>query len=98
VIGLDRHQRYTQVEDLPHRALGDETVVLNVRTREVHVLNGTGSHIWRLLSSAHSVDQLLVALGAEFGLDPTTAEPEVTAFVGELLEKGLVIRAGGEGS
>lgn len=98
MMGLDRHQPYTRTEGLPHRTLGDETVVLNVQTREVHVLNGTGSLIWSLLDSAHSLTQLMVVLAKDFALDPSAAEPQVAAFLADLLDKGLVTAPTGGGA
>jgi PqqD family protein of HPr-rel-A system len=83
-------ETYRRADELPYRTLGEETVVVNPRTREVHVLNGTGSRIWGLLSPARSLGELVQALEAEFELDPLEAEAEVAAFVGDLLDKGLV--------
>jgi PqqD family protein of HPr-rel-A system len=81
---------YRRAEELPFRALGTETVVVNTRSREVHVLNGTGAHIWNLLASAHSLPQLMEELEAEFDLDAGSAGGEVASFVSDLVDKGLV--------
>ena len=81
---------YRRADELPFRALGPETVVVNTRSREVHVLNGTGAHIWNLLVEARSLAELMEALEAEFELDPAAARPEVASFVADLLDKGLV--------
>jgi PqqD family protein of HPr-rel-A system len=83
-------ETYLRMPELPFRTLGEETVVVNTRTREVHVLNGTGSRIWNLLAPPRTVADLLQALEGEFDLDPATARAEVTAFVGDLVDKGLV--------
>ena len=90
-------ETYRRVEELPFRTLGEETVVVNTRTREVHVLNGTGSRIWNLLSPPLSLTALVRALESEFELDPTGAEGEVAMFMGDLVDKGLVtvLRPGG---
>jgi hypothetical protein len=79
-----------RADGLPFRTLGEETVVVNTRTREVHVLNGTGSRIWTLLSPARSLGDVVAVLEGEFELDPATAAREVAGFVGELVDKGLV--------
>lgn len=83
-------ETYLRADDLPFRTLGEETVVVNTRTREVHVLNGTGSRIWSLLSPARSLADLVHALEGEFELPAETAAREVAAFVGDLVDKGLV--------
>jgi PqqD family protein of HPr-rel-A system len=84
------HETFRRIDDLPFRTLGEETVVVNTRTREVHVLNGTGARIWTLLSPARSLADLVEALEGEFELDPQTAAQEVATFVGDLVDKGLV--------
>jgi PqqD family protein of HPr-rel-A system len=84
------HEAFRRADELPYRTLGEETVVVNTRTREVHVLNGTGSRIWSLLAPARTVADLVSALEGEFELDPATAAEQVRAFVGDLVDKGLV--------
>jgi PqqD family protein of HPr-rel-A system len=86
----DPNQVYRRTEELPFRTLGEETVVVNTRTREVHVLNGTGSRIWTLLAPPRSVADLVQALEGEFDLEAALAKDQVTAFVEELVDKGLV--------
>jgi PqqD family protein of HPr-rel-A system len=81
---------YRRSDELPFRALGAETVVVNTRSREVHVLNGTGAHIWNLLIEGRSLPELMEALETEFALDPAAARPEVASFVADLVDKGLV--------
>jgi|KBSSwiStaDraftv2_1062776.scaffolds.fasta_scaffold4411123_1 hypothetical protein len=81
---------YRRAAELPFRALGTETVVVNTRSREVHVLNGTGAHIWNLLIEDRSLAELLDVLAGEFELDPATAKGEVASFVSDLVDKGLV--------
>ena len=88
--GKETDETFQRADELPFRTLGEETVVGNTRTREVHVLNGTGSRIWTLLSPARSLGDLLRALEGEFELDPVAAAREVAAFVGDLVDKGLV--------
>jgi PqqD family protein of HPr-rel-A system len=83
-------ETYRRADELPFRALGAETVVVNTRSREVHVLNGTGAHIWNLLVEARSLPDLMVALETEFELDAAAARSEVASFVADLVDKGLV--------
>lgn len=84
-------ESYRRADELPSRTLGEETVVVNTRTREVHVLNGTGSRIWSLLAPARTLADLVTALEADFELEATDAQADVAAFVGDLVDKGLVV-------
>src|SRR3954464_9538844 len=81
---------YRRADELPFRALGAETVVVNTRSRDVHVLSGPGAHIWNLLIEARTLTELMAVLESEFDLDPAGAQPEVASFVADLVDKGLV--------
>ena len=48
---------------LPFQKLDEETVVVDPRTREVHLLNETAARIWELLAAPSSVDELAAKLG-----------------------------------
>jgi hypothetical protein len=81
---------YCRTDELPYRTLDGETVVVNPQRREVHVLNGTGSRIWDLLSPARTVADLVRTLQGEFEVDPAEAQAQVATFMGHLVDRGLV--------
>ena len=81
---------------LPYQRLDDEeTIVVDPRSREVHLLNETAARIWELLASARTIEDLTTALVEEY--DGPIAE--VRASVEETLkifsDKGL-LAGGGE--
>jgi hypothetical protein len=78
---------------LPFQRMSDETVVVDPRTREVHLLNETGARIWDLLDTPRSLDDLVRALGEEYDGDPEALRREVTEFVAAMGGKGLVTAA-----
>jgi len=77
---------------LPFRSLDGQTVIVNPRNREVHVLNGTGSDIWRLLERPKTLVELAGALRGDQGFDADDAQilSDIGAFVDELARKGLL--------
>jgi Coenzyme PQQ synthesis protein D (PqqD) len=83
---------YRRKERLPFRRLDAETVIVNPRDREVHVLNGTGSRIWELLETAATVPELIRALEREgkFEVAALALVRDVTSFLEDLARKGLV--------
>ncbi len=85
--------RYQRDGELPFRVLGHEAVLVDPRSREVHVLNETGTRIWELLADGHTIAQLTERLAREFDADPTVLADEVTEFVQSLEVKGLLVRA-----
>jgi len=57
---------YARDPGVPHQKLDEETIVVDPRTREVHLLNETAARIWELLASPRSLDQLAAALADEY--------------------------------
>jgi PqqD family protein of HPr-rel-A system len=80
---------------LPFQRMDEDTIVVDARTREVHLLNETAARIWDLLETPSSVDELAAALAEEYeGASPEELRAEVEAFVGELGGKGLIAPRG----
>jgi PqqD family protein of HPr-rel-A system len=78
---------------LPFQRMDEEAIVVDPRTREVHLLNETGARIWELLGRACTVDELVATLADEYeGAPPEALRREVEAFVSDLGGKGLVAR------
>jgi len=76
---------------LPFQRMDEEAIVVDPRTREVHLFNETGARIWELLETASSVDELCAALAEEYeGAPPEALRGEVESFVSELGGKGLL--------
>jgi len=87
-------ERWRRDAELPFQKLDEETIVLDPRRREVHLLNETAARLWELLAAPQSVDELAATLADEYD----AAEPEVREAVveclGGLTEKGLLIAVG----
>jgi PqqD family protein of HPr-rel-A system len=80
---------------LPFQRMDEEAIVVDPRTREVHLLNETGARIWELLATAASIDELVATLADEYeGASPEALRAEVEAFVEELGGKGLLAARG----
>jgi hypothetical protein len=84
---------YCRRQRLPFRKLDDQTVILNPRGRDVHILNGTGTLIWELLSEGRSAEELVALLNGPRPFDADTLEmaSDVAGFLAELTAKGLVV-------
>jgi PqqD family protein of HPr-rel-A system len=80
---------------LPFQRLDEEAIVVDPRTREVHLLNETGARIWELLEEDSTVDELCEALAEEYeDAAPEALRREVEAFIADLGGKGLVAARG----
>jgi hypothetical protein len=75
--------------------VGEEVVLVDLRTDEVLVLNRTGARIWELVAAGHDRAQVRALVLEEFAVDPPELDREMDRFVGLLGERGLVAPAEG---
>lgn len=75
-------------------AVGDDGAVLLDPHAGVYLgLEGSGALIWAALSrSATSIAELCDAVAADYDVTAEACEPDVRAFVDDLLRRGLVTR------
>jgi threonine dehydratase len=83
---------FARTERLAFRRLDEQTVIVDPRRREVHVLNGTGTAVWELLSQTRTLVDLVAALEHDGSFDAgfETVARDLREFLGELAQKGLV--------
>ena len=80
---------------LPFQRMDEDAIVVDPRTREVHLLNETAARIWELLETATSVGELTELLAEEYeGATPEALRGEVEACLGDLGGKGLLLPRG----
>lgn len=79
--------------DLPHQRLDEDTVVVDPRRREVHLLNETATRVWELLTSPRSMDELVSALIDEYMVPADEVRALVVELVRDLEDKGVLLRA-----
>jgi hypothetical protein len=79
-----------RVSSLPFQKMNDEVLVVDPRTREVHLLNVTATRIWDLLETPHTAAELALALQDEFDAPVEVLRADVEASLTELGAKGLV--------
>jgi len=85
---------YARDPGLPHQKLDEETIVIDPRTREVHLFNDTAGRIWELLASPRSVDDLTAALADEYEAPSDEVRASVEETLGWLRDKGLLAGRG----
>lgn len=84
------------------REVGGETLIVPVSgsvadLESIFVLNEVGSHIWHLLGSPVTVDDLVRAVIAKFDVKADAARADVLAFLDDLSSRRLVDAVEGEG-
>jgi hypothetical protein len=92
--GAGSDGRWRRDAEMPFQKLEEETIVLDPRRREVHLLNESASLIWELLASARSVDELTAALSDEYDAAEGDVREAVVECLDALTTRGLLIADG----
>lgn len=82
MAGEAARARFRPGSDTAVEHLGDEVVLIHLKTDRLFVLNRTGSRIWELLSGGHEVTEIERRVLGEFAV----TRDEVAADVRSLLE------------
>jgi len=85
---------YARDPGVPHQKLDEETIVVDPRSREVHLLNETAARIWELLAAPRSLDELTAALGDEYDAPADEVRGAVQEILATLGDKGLLATGG----
>ena len=73
------------------RLVGDETVLLDLSTGIYFGLDGVGKRIWENVAEGSSAGQISEIIADEYEVDDNRAQADVIEFLGELLERGLLL-------
>jgi hypothetical protein len=79
--------------DLPFQKLEEETIVVDPKRREVHLLNDTAAHVWELLAAPRSLDDLCAAVGEAYDAPAEEVRAAVSELLSGLEGKGLLLAA-----
>ena len=82
--------RLTIPTQVMSRLVGEETVVLDLASGHYFGLDGVGKLIWESISDGQSLADAVDAIVAEYEVDKSQAEADVTAFADQLVERGLL--------
>lgn len=87
---IDTNTTAVRTDGLQSTTVDDDLVVLNLRTNNYISIDRVGRRVWELLEKPTRVGDLIAALAEEFEADPSIVEADVTAFLGELDDEGMV--------
>ena len=85
--------RFTISDDVVHRELEGEAVVLSLGSGMYFGLNPTGTRVWSLIETGASVEEIAATISEEFSHPLAEVRADVDEVIGQLLEKGLVAAA-----
>ncbi len=84
---------YRFAPDIAWRRIGDESVVLNLKSSAYYSLNETAAVLWETLGEGRTPLQAVERLCAEFDEDADAVSRDVEAAVAELLSERLIQRS-----
>jgi hypothetical protein len=76
--------------ELPYQRLEEETIVVDPRTRQVHLLNDTAARVWELLATPQSIEALVAVLGDEYDAPAGELNAAVAELLADFGQKGLL--------
>jgi hypothetical protein len=82
--------RYRIPDDVLHRVVQDDTVILNAATNAYVSLNGSAGRIWELFGAGHSADEVQSMMGDEFDAEADVLATDVANTLQSLLQRGLL--------
>ena len=69
-----------------------EKVMLSIQNGKYYNLGELGGEIWELMKEPISIQELVTTLQSQYDVDQTECEEQVTAFLNQLIEEGLINR------
>lgn len=82
-------------QELATRRVGDDVMVLDLRTSQYFAVGGAGTVILQLLQDRDlSLDDLVTELTARFDVDADRARADAEQFLGRLDDAGLLVTDG----
>jgi len=90
-VNGERTLRFRTSADAVAQRLGDEVVLVHIRTDKIFVLNRTGARVWELLCESLDRSAIQGRLLAEFEVGEVQLAAEIDALLTALTEAGLIL-------
>ena len=82
--------RVTTAPDVMLRIIGDEAVILNLKSELYLGLNPVGTRMWTVLQDAPSIQAAYESLLDEFEVEPERLRQDIDQLLDQMLEQGLI--------
>ncbi len=88
-----RETRITRTTDVIASQMDAEYVMASIESGSYFTLRNVSARIWELLEQPRTMAELLDALHQEYAVPPDVCEQEVSGFLRQMSEKGLITLA-----
>lgn len=82
--------RVTTSPDVMFRTVGEEAVLLNLKTELYMGLDPVGTRMWELLTKSASIEEAFGALLTEYDVEADRLRVDLEKFIDRLIEKELI--------
>ena len=89
-MAISFSERVRVAPDVLFRLVGEEGVLLNLKTELYLGLNTVGTRMWSVLGSASSIQAAYDDLLREYDVEPTTLRADLEEFIDQLLGQKLI--------
>jgi hypothetical protein len=81
---------YQPDRDVIYQKLGDDILLLHVRTNRFYELNNTAARVWELISTGSDLEHTVVQLASEFNAEAAVLMPAVEAVITSMTRENLL--------
>lgn len=89
-MSVSFQHRITIAPDVLFRLVGDEGVLLNLKTELYLGLDPVGARMWTVLNDAPSIQAAYDSLLREYDVEPERLQQDLHELLDRLLEQGLI--------
>jgi hypothetical protein len=89
-VSISFSYRVLVAPDVLDRAMGDETVLMNLSTQAYLGLDAVGTRVWSALRDSGSIEEAYQRLCGEYDVDPRRLRHDLVDFLGQLEREGLI--------
>ena len=83
-------KRFRSTPDTVAERLGDELVLIHMKTDRMFLLNGTGARVWELLSTGHEVAEIQRRVLQEFEATEAELATDIHDLIASLQGEQLI--------
>lgn len=87
---IDNKELKIRDDDLSWREVGDEVIVLDLRSNAYLSINQSGTALWEMLVDGTNSTTMVARLVTDFDVEEDRARTDVGEFVKMLTERGLL--------
>jgi hypothetical protein len=93
MTSLSTERMFRRNQKLIGANIDDELIMMSVEHGQYYGLGGIAPRVWELLETPHSLDQLVAHILEEFEVERGVCEQDMTQFLEQMEQLGLVERA-----